>query len=162
MAYEIGPTVEVKTMPAAETPMMLHEQVASGSYGGEDFTVVRDLTGLHWQVRMENTTVTFSLNDMLQEIVTQTVGNTELAFMTDLEKKSAAATPGPWEVDTPFDWGELPRLMSLSAGSLVAECGNANGDHATYGADAAFICALVNAYRAGDLILKIPLNPDNG
>lgn len=73
MAYEIGPTIEVSSMPKKDAPMMLHEQVASGSYDGEDFTVIRDLTGLHWQIHVGETTAKFSLNDAIQEIVTQTV-----------------------------------------------------------------------------------------
>lgn len=73
MPYEIGPTVEVKTVPDKDAPMTLHEQVCSGSYGGTNFTAVRDLTGLHWHIRIGDKTAMFSLTDAIQEIVTQTV-----------------------------------------------------------------------------------------
>lgn len=72
MAYQIGPTIEVTSVPKNEAPMMLHEQVASGSIGDEKFRVIRDMTGLHWQIHIGETTAQFSLTDALQEIVTQT------------------------------------------------------------------------------------------
>lgn len=65
--------VKIKTMPEKDAPMMIHEQVASGDYRGEDFTVIRDITGLHWQIRIGETTAAFSLNDLLQEVVTGVV-----------------------------------------------------------------------------------------
>ncbi|AUQ92825.1 hypothetical protein PhaeoP24_04267 (plasmid) [Phaeobacter inhibens] len=73
MSEAVNYPIEVKTMPAAKAPMMLHEQVASGEYGGEDFTVIRSVTGLDWQVRIGETTAAFSLNDALQSIVTGVV-----------------------------------------------------------------------------------------
>ena len=73
MAYEIGPTIEVKTVAGKDAPMMLHEQVCSGSLGDTEFTAIRDMTGLHWQIRIGDQTAMFSLTDALQEIVTQTV-----------------------------------------------------------------------------------------
>ncbi|UWQ29926.1 hypothetical protein [Leisingera sp. M523] len=66
-------SVALKTMPNSAAPMMLHEQVASGSYGGEEFTVIRDITGLHWQVKIGETTTAFTLNEMLQAVVTGVV-----------------------------------------------------------------------------------------
>ena len=62
-------TVEIKTMPAKVAPMMLHEEVATGSYNGKDFQVVRDLTGLHWHIRLGETIATFRLNELIQSVV---------------------------------------------------------------------------------------------
>jgi hypothetical protein len=66
----INAPVSVKTLPAKDAPMMIHEQVASGHYADQEFTVVRDITGLHWQIKIGETAATFSLNDMLQHVVT--------------------------------------------------------------------------------------------
>ena len=73
MTHEIAPKLDVEILSSKDAPLMLHEQVASGDYGGRDFRAIRDVTGLHWQIQIGETTARFSLNSALQEIVTQTV-----------------------------------------------------------------------------------------
>ncbi len=72
-------TLNVTTTSNQEARLMLHEQVASGDYSGHDFTAIRDLTGLHWQVKIGDVTATFSLSDAIKEIVITTVDKLEAA-----------------------------------------------------------------------------------
>lgn len=65
--------VALEVVPTNDAPMMLHEQVASGSYGDKTFTIIRDITGLHWQVKIGEVTAVFGLNQVLQDIVTGVV-----------------------------------------------------------------------------------------
>ena len=66
----INAPVNVETMPTRDAPAMLHERVASGQYADQEFTVIRDITGLHWQITIGETAATFCLNDTIQHVVT--------------------------------------------------------------------------------------------
>ena len=61
--------VTYKVVPNKDAPMMIHEQVASGNYGAQEFVARRDITGLHWQVQIGEETALFSLTDLLQAVV---------------------------------------------------------------------------------------------
>ena len=58
--------------------------------------------------------------------------------MSDLKKLSDAATPGPWV--------RYQRFL------ILPEKGNRHFGETHAPEDAAFICAVVNAYRAGELV----------
>lgn len=57
--------------PKNDAPMMLHEQIASGSVGEEEFVVRRGVTSLHMQIEMGDQTVTFNIADMIEPVVRQ-------------------------------------------------------------------------------------------
>lgn len=57
--------------PKNEAPMMLHEQIASGSVGEEEFVVRRGVASLHMQIEMGDQVVTFNIADMIEPVVRQ-------------------------------------------------------------------------------------------
>jgi hypothetical protein len=78
--------------------------------------------------------------------------------MSTLKELSDAATPGAWHpVDTPWGNGEwiVAGNGDPHAGPMVCNCESMGDDRAEDGPspqdDAAFIAALVNAYRGGKL-----------
>lgn len=70
----------------------------------------------------------------------------------DLQALSEAATQGEWHAATPSAYNELPRISAASDCTLIAECGNATNENDVFDANSEFACALVNAYRSGDLV----------
>ncbi len=61
-------SLPVTLVESREAPLMIHESVASGENHGQQFAVVRDLTGFRWHVRAGNTTATLSLFDLIKGV----------------------------------------------------------------------------------------------
>lgn len=70
----------------------------------------------------------------------------------DLAALSEAATQGMWLTHTNLPHGIMPRVQ-CAQGSLICEVGNMGSGQDEWEANASMITALVNAYRAGKLLV---------